>query len=129
MSKVVKLTESDLENIVKKVIKEQETQEGVFDPVVDTYQGIKGAFKGEGYDYFKYLSSLRGLTKKLKQADIPNKKLMNSLLDLRLKVEHSRIPFEKKNDLKSAIDSAMGHFEAYSNLVDTIEKLVSQKTT
>ena len=35
MGKVIKLTEADLERIVKQVIEEQETQEGVFDPLVN----------------------------------------------------------------------------------------------
>ena len=52
MGKVIKLTESDLEKIVQKVIEEQETQEGLG----DIYQGLKGVWRGEGYDYFKYLS-------------------------------------------------------------------------
>ena len=50
MAKVIKLTEADLENIVRKVIEEQETQEGVFDPLVNAAQGLKGVWRGEGYD-------------------------------------------------------------------------------
>jgi hypothetical protein len=86
MAKVIKLTESDLENIVRKVIEEQETQEGVFDPLVNAAQGLKGVWRGEGYDYFKYLSSLRGLTRKLKKLDAPNVKIMTQLTDLKNKV-------------------------------------------
>jgi hypothetical protein len=127
MAKVIKLTESDLENIVRKVIEEQETQEGVFDPLVNAAQGLKGVWRGEGYDYFKYLSSLRGLTRKLKKLDAPNVKIMTQLTDLKNKVTVSKMPTDKKQNLIDTIDKAIAHFNAYSNLINTIEQLSSQK--
>jgi len=127
MAKVVKLTEADLENIVRKVIEEQETQEGVFDPLVNAAQGLKGVWRGEGYDYFKYLSSLRGLTRKLKKLDAPNVKIMTQLTDLKNKVTVSKMPTDKKQNLINTIDKAIAHFNAYSGLINTIEQLASQK--
>jgi len=127
MAKVIKLTEADLENIVRKVIEEQETQEGVFDPLVNAAQGLKGVWRGEGYDYFKYLSSLRGLTRKLKKLDAPNVKIMTQLTDLKNKVTVSKMPAAKKQNLIDTIDKAIAHFNAYSNLINTIEQLSSQK--
>ena len=129
MSKVIKLTEADLENIVRKVIEEQETQEGVFDPLVNAAQGLKGVWRGEGYDYFKYLSSLRGLTRKLKKLDAPNVKIMTQLTDLKNKVTVSKMPAAKKQNLIDTIDKAIAHFNAYSGLINTIEQLASQKLT
>jgi hypothetical protein len=127
MAKVIKLTEADLENIVRKVIEEQETQEGVFDPLVNAAQGLKGVWRGEGYDYFKYLSSLRGLTRKLKKLDAPNVKIMTQLTDLKNKVTVSKMPTDKKQNLINTIDKAIAHFNAYSGLINTIEQLASQK--
>jgi len=34
MSKVIRLTETELNNLVKRVIQEQEMEEGIFDPLV-----------------------------------------------------------------------------------------------
>ena len=127
MAKVIKLTEADLENIVRKVIEEQETQEGVFDPLVNAAQGLKGVWRGEGYDYFKYLSSLRGLTRKLKKLDAPNVKIMTQLTDLKNKVTVSKMPTDKKQNLINTLDKAIAHFNAYSGLINTIEQLASQK--
>jgi HEPN domain-containing protein len=129
MAKVIKLTEADLENIVRKVIEEQETQEGIFDPLVNAAQGLKGVWRGEGYDYFKYLSSLRGLTRKLKKLDAPNVKIMTQLTDLKNKVTVSKMPAAKKQNLIDTIDKAIAHFNAYSGLINTIEQLASQKLT
>ena len=127
MSKVIKLTEADLENIVRKVIEEQETQEGVFDPLVNAYQGLKGVWRGEGYDYFKYLSSLRGITRKLRKLDEPNVKVMGDLYQLRTKVDTSKMPTDKKSNLLNTIDAAMNHFKSYSTLINKIEQLSTQK--
>ena len=88
MGKVVKLTERELNNIVKRVIQEQEMEEGIFDPLVNAAQGLKGVWRGEGYDYFKYLSSLRQLTRKLKKLDAPNLKIMDQLRDLKIGRAH-----------------------------------------
>ena len=127
MAKVIKLTEADLEKIVKRVIEEQETQEGVFDPLVNAYQGLKGVWRGEGYDYFKYLSSLKGITRKLKKLDEPNVKVMGDLYQLRTKVDTSKMPTDKKSNLLNTIDAAMNHFKSYSTLINKIEQLSTQK--
>jgi hypothetical protein len=123
MGKVIRLTESDLEKIVQKVIKEQETQEGLG----DIYQGLKGVWRGEGYDYFKYLSSLRGITRKLRKLDEPNVKVMGDLYQLRTKVDTSKMPTDKKSNLLKTIDAAMDHFKSYSTLINKIEQLSTQK--
>jgi hypothetical protein len=123
MGKVIRLTESDLEKIVQKVVKEQETQEGLG----DIYQGLKGVWRGEGYDYFKYLSSLRGITRKLRKLDEPNVKVMGDLYQLRTKVDTSKMPTDKKSNLLKTIDAAMDHFKSYSTLINKIEQLSTQK--
>ncbi len=127
MSKVIRLTEAELNNLVKRVIQEQEMEEGIFDPLVNAAQGLKGVWRGEGYDYFKYLSSLRGLTRKLKKLDAPNVKIMTQLTDLKNKVTVSKMPPDKRQNLINTIDKAIGHFNAYSNLINTIEQLATQR--
>jgi len=127
MAKVVKITERDLNRLVQRVIEEQEMEEGIFDPLVNAAQGLKGVWRGEGYDYFKYLSSLRGLTRKLKKLDAPNVKIMTQLTDLKNKVMVSKMPPDKRQNLIDTIDKAIGHFNAYSNLINTIEQLATQR--
>ena len=127
MSKVIRLTETELNNLVKRVIQEQEMEEGIFDPLVNAAQGLKGVWRGEVYDYFKYLSSLRGLTRKLKKLDAPNVKIMTQLTDLKNKVTVSKMPPDKRQNLIDTIDKAIGHFNAYSNLINTIEQLATQR--
>jgi HEPN domain-containing protein len=127
MSKVIRLTETELNNLVKRVIQEQEMEEGIFDPLVNAAQGLKGVWRGYGYDYFKYLSSLRQLTRKLKKLDAPNVKIMDQLRDLKNKVQSSKMPPDRKQNLLTSIDGAINHFTAYANLINTIEQLATQR--
>jgi len=122
MGKVIRLTESDLKKIVQKVIEEQETQEGIG----DVFQGLKGVWRGYGYDYYKYYSMLRTLTRKLKKLDEPNTKIMTQLTDLKGKVQASKMPPQSKFDLENAIDEAVNYFQSYSSAIDRIEQLASQ---
>ena len=77
--------------------------------------------------YFKYLSSLRQLTRKLKKLDAPNVKIMDQLRDLKNKVQSSKMPPDRKQNLLTSIDGAINHFTAYANLINTIEQLATQR--
>jgi hypothetical protein len=127
MKKIIKLNETDLQNIVNKVLQEQEKNEGILDNVKDTYQGFKGVWRGEGFDYYKYVSSLGNLTKKLKKLDEPNHKIIKELIDLKVKIKSSKMPLDKKNKLEYAIDTAQQYFTQYSKAIDSIEMAVYNK--
>lgn len=125
--KTIKLSENDLMKLVNKILNEEEQNEGFVDSIKDVYSGVKGAWRGEGYDYFKHLSGLRNLMKDLKQIDKPNHEIMKRLSNLKLKISASKMPQDKKNRLSNNIDLAINHFNQYSNLIDLIEKTASQK--
>jgi hypothetical protein len=127
MKKVVKITEQDLVNIVRKTIQEQEVEEGLFDGVKDAYQGLKGVWRGEGYDYYKYTSSIRNIAKKLKKLDEPNHKTMIELNSLKSKVGTSKMDAAKKQNLVDTIDKAIQYFNAYAGLIDKIDQIASAK--
>lgn len=127
MKKIVKITEQDLARIVKKTIEEQEMEEGLFDGVKDAYQGLKGVWRGEGYDYYKYTSSLRNIAKKLKKLDEPNHKTMIELNSLKSKVGASKMDKTKKQNLVDTIDKAIQYFNAYAGLIDKIDQIASTK--
>jgi hypothetical protein len=127
MKRVVKLTEKDLNNLVKRVISEQELEENIFDNiknavgnVKDAYRGAKGIYRGYGMDYFKHMSRLERLIKELKRLDIPNEKVMNELTDLKTKVSTLNMPTDRKNKLIALIDNSLYHFNEYSKINDQI---------
>jgi uncharacterized protein YpuA (DUF1002 family) len=116
MSKVVKLTESDLLRLVKKVISEQEVEEGIFDGVRDLYRGVKGVKRGYGMDYFQNMSKLENLIKKLQNLDVPNEKVMLELKQLKTKVASLNMPQQRKDALVNLIDNSLYHFRRYSDI-------------
>jgi hypothetical protein len=120
MSKLVKLTESDLNRLVKKVISEQEDEEGVFDGVKNLYRGVKGVKRGFGMDYFQNMSRLENLIKKLKNLDVPNEKVMLELNQLKTKVSSLNMPQQRKDALIGLIDNSLFHFRKYSDINEQI---------
>jgi len=52
---------------------------------------------------------------------------MTQLTDLKNKVSASKMPPDKRQNLIDTIDKAIGHFNAYSNLINTIEQLATQR--
>jgi hypothetical protein len=87
---------------------------------------LRGVWRGHGYDYYKYTSTLRNLTRKLKKLDEPNTRIMDQLTDLKGKVQASKMPAQSKFDLENEIDDAVNYFTSYANAIDKIEKLTSQ---
>ena len=118
--KTIKLTESDLNRIVKKVLNEQENNEGIFDKAQDIYRGVKGVKRGYGMDYFQNMSRLETLVKKLKKIDAPNEQVMIELSNLRTKVSSLNIPQQRKDAILSLIDNSLYHFKKYSSINDQI---------
>jgi hypothetical protein len=120
MSKIVKFTESDLNRLVKKVISEQEVEEGIFDGVKDLYRGVKGVKRGYGMDYFQNMSKLENLVRKLKNLDAPNEKVMLELKQLRTKVSTLNMPQQRKDAIVNLIDNSLYHFRKYSDINEQI---------
>jgi uncharacterized protein YejL (UPF0352 family) len=120
MKQIVKLTESDLNRIVKKVLNEQENNEGIFDKAQDIYRGVKGVKRGYGMDYFQNMSRLENLVKKLKKIDVPNEQVMIELSNLRTNVSSLNIPQQRKDAILSLIDNSLYHFKKYSSINDQI---------
>ena len=120
MSKTVKLTETDINRIVKKIVSEQEVEEGIFDGVKDLYRGVKGVKRGYGMDYFQNMSRLENLIKKLKNLDVPNEKVMTELAQLRTKVSGMNMPLQRKNAIIGLIDNSIFHFRKYSDINNQI---------
>ena len=108
----------------------EKLEEGIFDWVQDRYYGLKGGFTGKGYGYFKFLSSLRNLTRRLKKIDEPNEVVIKELNILKDKIEQASgwesLDDDKKDKLVYAIDQAINSFRQYSRYVNTIEKVATR---
>lgn len=120
MSKIIKLSESDLERLIQKVLKEQELSESPLDAIGDFYRGVKGIKRGYGMDYFQNMSRLDRLIKKLKRLDEPNIQVMNELSNLKGKVQALNMPSQKKQAIITLIDNSIFYFNRYNQINDRI---------
>lgn len=120
MSKIIKLTESDLQRIAGKIIEGEKINEGPFDKIGDLYRGLKGVRRGYGMDYFQNISRLDRLIKQLKKLDQPNLKVMAELQNLKSKVQNLNMPQQRKQSIMTLIDNSVYHFNQYNNINDQI---------
>jgi hypothetical protein len=110
----------------KRLINEnEEVDEGLFSGVRDAYNGLKGVWRGYGYDFSKHASSLRGLVRRLRKLDEPNAGVMTELSELRAKVDASSMPPERKQELLNNIDGAISNFNNYSSYIVNIENITN----
>lgn len=124
-SKIKHIQESN-RLLEKRLINEkEEVEEGVFSGIKDAYHGLKGVWRGYGYDFSKHASSLRGLVRQLRKLDEPNTDVMNELSELRAKVDASSMPPERKQELLSNIDGAINNFNTYSSYIVNIENITN----
>ena len=121
------ITENQLNSVVKRLVNEEQIEEGIFDGISNLYQGLKGVWRGEGFDFFKYLNSLKGMAKELKRLDAPNVKIMTKLTDLKNKISASTMPQEKKGQLIFEIDKALKNFKEYSEHINNLDDIANQK--
>lgn len=120
MKKTIRLTESELVDLIQKSINEGETNEGIFSNIKDAYRGVKGVKRGYGYDYFKNMSKIENLVKNLKKSDQYNEKVMDQLTDLKNKINASGMTQARKVALVQLINNSVMHFNKYNTINDQI---------
>jgi len=133
--KIVKLTESELEELIKNITEDISNQEDVDEGLLDSikqpfqkmYYGVKGLRGGFGYDYMAYLVELRNMLKELKKLDEPNEKIFLKLNKLKVKVQSTSMRPELQRQIVTAINKAMNNFRSYANIIDALTVAVNKK--
>ena len=90
-------------------------------------KGLKGVWRGEGYDYFSYLNTLKNVLRKLDKIDKPNESIMNDLEKIKSSLSSSKMPQSKKNNIINAIDTAKSHFLQYRVIINQLTKKLDSK--
>lgn len=123
MKKIIYLTESDLYRITKRIIKEEELREGIFDGISNVFQGLKGVWRGEGYDFFRFMNQLKNTVGDLKK----HSKSIDKLRNLKNKVTNSKMAPEKKAELIKEIDKLILAFDKYSEELNQVDQNVRNR--
>ena len=126
MGKQIIINEEQLNELVKS-LSEKEIEEGILDPLKNRYQGLKGVFRGYGYDYFKMGSELRNIARQLRKLDQPNEKLMVKLRAMMIKAQASNMRPELKKNLVDAIQGAVTNFEDYKDYLNKLDVAISAR--
>jgi hypothetical protein len=118
MKKIIYLTESDLYKISKRVIVEEQLKEGIFDGISNVFQGLKGVWRGEGYEFFRYMNQLKNLVGDLKK----HRTAIDKLQKLKGKVEGSKMSPDKKGEIINEINRLINAFDSYSTQLEKSER-------
>ena len=124
----VYLTEGQLRFIIESTIKEQSFFKDGRNPLSrlgDFIGGIKGIYRGEGYEYGASLTSLGRFLQRLKKLDKPNAEVIKHLDMLSQRIDKSSMNINKKDMLKGLIDGVKKEFNDYQaeldNVINTIK--------
>ena len=117
--------------LIKKIIQEEtqkkEMDEDILDPLRNVWAGVRGTFKGEGYEYFNYLSQIKNLSRDLKRLDKPNHNIIKKLQKINDELQNSKMNQTKKQNIKKVIDGAIHHFNQYTSYIDAVENAINTK--
>jgi hypothetical protein len=119
--KKIYLTESQLRDIIQATIEEQSFFKDGRNPlsrVRDAISGLKGMYRGEGYEFYSNLSSLQGFVKRLKRLDVPNEEVINQLGMLITRIDNSKMKPAAKNAIKREINLLITDFGNYRTRLD-----------
>ena len=128
--KKIYLTESELRGVINNTISEAFFTGGTnpLSWVGNMFGGLKGVYRGEGYEYGKSLTSLGRFLRKLKKLDKPNTEIIRYLDILSTKIDKSKMPQDKKTALKGLIDSVKKEFYEYQAELDDVINKISSNT-
>lgn len=120
MTKII-VTEKQLEKIVR--LHEEEVDENVFG---DMYQGLRGVWRGYGYDFYKYTNQVDNISKSVERHTRKVDKMIDKLVDLERKINLSKMPPQYKSELKQEINAMVQEYEKFllslNNLQDWSKK-------
>lgn len=102
MVKII-VTEKQLEKIIN-------LDENIFG---DTYQGLKGVFRGYGYDFYKYTNQVDNISKSVERHTKKVDNMVNKLVDLERKINVSKMPSQYKSELKQEINTMVQEYEKF----------------
>jgi hypothetical protein len=125
--KKIYLTESELRGVINNTISEAFFTGGTnpLSWVGNMFGGLKGVYRGEGYEYGKSLTSLGRFLRKLKKLDKPNTEIIGYLDILSQKIDKSKMSQDKKTALKYLIDSVKTEFTEYQTELDNVINKIS----
>lgn len=112
------LTEQDINRIIKKVVKEDysETNEGL----KDTWSGVKGFFRGQGYNYTKNLSKLSGILNDISYSDDYLNKIKSKCEKIVDDSMRAKIPDEKSDHILQIVNDIITTINSYDEKMDII---------
>ena len=115
MNKKIIISPEQLEKIVYETKKEVE--ENIFS---DMYYGLKGVWRGYGYDFYKYTNQVDNIAKSMLRRTQGLDNSVNELYQISQKVGASRMPDNLKDQLRNEINNLNTAFQQYQQSLQNL---------
>jgi hypothetical protein len=115
MNKKIIISPEQLEKIVYETKKEVE--ENIFS---DMYYGLKGVWRGYGYDFYKYTNQVDNIAKSMLRRTQGLDNSVNELYQISQKVGASRMPDNLKDQLRNEINNSNTAFQQYQQSLQNL---------
>lgn len=127
MKKVIQINENQLESLINNVIEEDIKDDLKKLKFGNIAKGIKGMYRGKGYEFYSYQNELLKIVKEIKKLDLPNQKQFKKLKLLQDKISNSGMELTKKQELNAMINDAETKFVDYQDIINDIEtKIIAE---
>ena len=127
MKKVIQINENQLESLINTVIEEDIKDDLKKLKFGNIAKGIKGMYRGKGYEFYSYQNEILKIVKEIKKLDLPNQKQFKKLKSLQDKIFNSGMELTKKQELNAMINDAETKFVDYQDIINDIEtKIIAE---
>lgn len=127
MKKVIQINENQLESLINTVIEEDIKDDLKKLKFGNIAKGIKGMYRGKGYEFYSYQNEILKIVKEIKKLDLPNQKQFKKLKLLQDKISNSGMELTKKQELNAMINDAETKFVDYQDIINDIEtKIIAE---
>jgi len=120
-----RLNEQDINRIVNRVISEDWGDP--FAGIKGAFKGLKGVWRGEGYDYYYSLSQLLGLVRRMQSKANSTDYLYNQMEELSKRVQNSKMSDDKKDNILKAVNAITQNIDELKDILGKLDNRVSSK--
>jgi len=122
MLRKIILSEKQFEQLVNKIT--EDVNENIFS---DAYYGLKGVWRGYGYNFYKYTNQVDNIARTMLRKTAGLDAQANNLVEINRTVGQLNIPQQSKDELRNEVNNLLTSFQQYQQSLQNL-RAWSQRT-
>ena len=115
MSKKIILSEKQFELLISKIT--EDVNENIFS---DAYYGMKGVWRGYGYNFYKYTNQVDNIARTMLRKTAGLDTQANNLVEINRTVGQLNIPQQSKDELRNEVNNLLTSFQQYQQSLQNL---------